>query len=46
MPFFRSIERAQVEDDTGPFIRDLWHLIRQAIADVESGTRGGRRGRR
>jgi hypothetical protein len=46
MPFFQSIERAQVEGDTGAFIRYLWHLIRQAIVDVESGKRGGRRGRR
>ncbi len=46
MPFFQSIERAQVEGDTGAFIRYLWHLLRRAIADVESGKRRGRRGRR
>ena len=34
IPFFSSIERAQVEDDTRPFIEFLWHLIRRATADL------------
>ena len=36
IPFFQSIERAQVEDDSTPFIRYLWHLIRQAVTDTSA----------
>ena len=31
IPFFRSIERAQVDADTRPFIEFVWHLVQQAI---------------
>jgi Fic/DOC family len=47
--FFRAIESAQVDDDTEPFIKFLWHLIRAAIQHVEGGAkqkRGSARRRR
>lgn len=44
-PFFRSIERAQVEDDTAPFIEFLWHLIRHATTDLAARAATGRRPR-
>src|SRR5437773_12238495 len=34
-PFFQSIEAARLDGDTEPFIRYLWHQIRQAINDLE-----------
>jgi Fic family protein len=34
VPFFRSIEKAQVDDEVGPFVEFLWHLIRQVIREV------------
>ncbi len=34
LPFFRSIEQAQVDGDAGAFIRFVWHLIRQSVADL------------
>jgi Fic family protein len=34
MPFFKSIERAQVDDDTSAFIRFVWHLIDHAATDL------------
>lgn len=36
VPFFRSVEKAQVDDEPGPFVEFLWHLIRQAVQDLES----------
>jgi Fic family protein len=39
MPFFKSIETAQVDGDTEPFIRYLWHQIRQATSDLEKQSR-------
>ena len=36
VPFFRSIERAQVDDETGPFVEFLWHLIREVVRELES----------
>ncbi|MGH7632809.1 MAG: hypothetical protein ACRENC_03700, partial [Gemmatimonadaceae bacterium] len=46
-PFFRAIETAQVADDTGPFIRYLWHQIREAASDLEKhAARAARRRRR
>jgi hypothetical protein len=36
VPFFRSIERAQVDDEVGPFVEFLWHLIRQVVRELES----------
>ena len=35
VPFFKSIEAAQVDGETEPFIRYLWHQIRQPITDLE-----------
>jgi hypothetical protein len=35
IPFFKSIERAQVDDETGPFIEFVWHLIRQAVQELK-----------
>ncbi|MBA3556416.1 MAG: Fic family protein [Gemmatimonadales bacterium] len=40
-PFFRSIERAQVDQDTEPYVRFLWHLLRQAATDLEGRDRRG-----
>lgn len=40
VPFFRSIEKAQVDDEIGSFVEFLWHLIRQSVRELES-----RRGR-
>lgn len=36
VPFFKSIEKAQVDDDVGSFVEFLWHLIRQVVRDVEA----------
>ena len=36
VPFFRSIERAQVDDEAGPFVEFLWHLIHQVATELES----------
>jgi len=41
-PFFRSIERAQVDGETAPFVEFLWHLIRQAVKELQR-TRSRRR---
>lgn len=38
-PFFRSIERAQVDQGTGPYVRFLWHLLREAATDLEGRAR-------
>lgn len=40
VPFFRSIEKAEVDDEIGSFVEFLWHLIRQSVREFES-----RRGR-
>lgn len=46
-PFFRAIEAAQVDGDSEPFIRYLWHHIRQATSDFETHvTRPARRRQR
>lgn len=34
--FFRAIESAQVDQDTVPIIRFLWHLLRQSINDLDT----------
>jgi Fic family protein len=34
VPFFRSIERAQVDGDAEPFVQFLWHLIGQSIKEL------------
>ena len=36
IPFFRAIERAQVDGDAKPFIQFVWHLIRQAVQELRS----------
>jgi len=36
VPFFRSIETAQVDDEAAPFIEFLWHLIGQAVRELEA----------
>lgn len=36
VPFFRSIEKAQVDDEVGPFVEFLWHLLRQVVREQES----------
>jgi Fic family protein len=45
-PFFRAIERAQVDQDTEPYVRFLWHLLRQAATDLKGQTRRVAPGRR
>ena len=35
VPFFRAIERAQVEEDAAPFVEFVWHLIRQVVRQLE-----------
>jgi Fic family protein len=35
IPFFRAIETAQVDGNTVPFIKYVWHQVRQAIRDLE-----------
>jgi len=36
VPFFKSIEKAQVDEEIGPFVEFLWHLMRQAVRELES----------
>jgi hypothetical protein len=43
-PFFRSIETAQVDGDTEPLIRYIWHQVRDAIKQLE--VRQAKKGRR
>jgi hypothetical protein len=38
VPFFKSIERAQVDGDAVPFAQVLWHSIRQSVKEI-----GGKR---
>jgi hypothetical protein len=35
VPFFRSIEKAQVDDQVASFAEFLWHLIRQVVRELE-----------
>jgi Fic family protein len=35
VPFFRAIESAQVDGDSIPFIRFVWHLIQQSAMDLQ-----------
>jgi Fic family protein len=35
IPFFRAIERAQVDNDAEPFIEFVWHLISHAIKELK-----------
>jgi hypothetical protein len=34
VPFFKRIERAQVDGDATSFIRFVWHLIQQSATDL------------
>jgi Fic family protein len=45
IPFFRSIETAQVADDIEPFVRFMWHLIKEAVRELD-GNRTRRAGSR
>lgn len=36
VPFFRAIERAQVDGEASAFIRFLWHLIRQSGTELRT----------
>ena len=36
VPFFKSIEKAQVDDEARPFAEFLWHLITQVVRELES----------
>ena len=42
VPFFKAIEHAQVDGDTVPFIRFVWHLIQQSAMDLQR-KRSGRK---
>lgn len=52
LPFFKAIERAQVDNDAAPFFEFVWHLIRQSVAELKPkvlrrrSVRGPRRARR
>ncbi len=35
VPFFRAIEKAQVDNATTPFIEFVWHLIRQTVDELK-----------
>ena len=39
LPFFRSIERAQVAADTKPFLEFVWHAIKLSIKDLPARAR-------
>jgi hypothetical protein len=40
--FFKAIEHGQVDGDTVPFIRFVWHLIQQSEMDLQR-KRSGRK---
>jgi len=46
VPFFRAIESAQVDEDAVPFVEFVWHLIRQAVAELKPKVRRKRQVRR
>jgi Fic family protein len=39
LPFFKAIERAQVDNDTTPYIEFLWHQIRAAVGELRASVR-------
>lgn len=41
-PFFKAIEQAQVDGDAVPFIRFVWHLIRQSVLDLDTKQHGSK----
>jgi Fic family protein len=45
IPFFRSLEQAQVFNNTVPFISFLWHLIKQSVSELASNKGRSRRRR-
>jgi hypothetical protein len=46
VPFFRTIERAQVDGDAVPFIRFVWHAVQQSATDLLDKQRGSKPARR
>ena len=46
VPYFRAIESAQVDDDAVVFVEFVWHLIRQAVAELKPKVRRKRQVRR
>ena len=46
LPFFRAIERAQVDGEASSFIEFIWHLIREAVRDIGTQAKSQRPGRR
>lgn len=46
LPFFRAIERAQVDGEASSFIGFIWHLIREAVRDIGTRAEAQRPGRR
>lgn len=46
VPFFKAIERAQVDSDAVPFIRFAWHAVQQSAADLLDKQRGSKPARR
>jgi Fic family protein len=43
VPFFKSIERAQVDEDGGPFAQFLWQLVRESGKEIGDGRALSRR---
>jgi hypothetical protein len=46
VPFFKAIEKAQVDGDAVPFIRFVWHAVQQSAADLLDKQRGSKPARR
>jgi Fic family protein len=46
IPFFRALEHAQVDGEAESLIEFVWHLIRQAVRDIETRTESRSSGRR
>jgi Fic family protein len=42
VPFFRTIEQAQVDSDAVPFIRFVWHAVQQSATDLLDKQRGSK----
>lgn len=45
VPFFRAIERAQVDNEASSFIEFMWHLIREGVRDIGARAESQRSGR-
>jgi hypothetical protein len=46
VPFFRTIEQAQVDGDAMPFTRFVWHAVQQSATDLLDKQRGSQPARR